>query len=118
MNTQFKPGDNLAFQMESGFGVLRVLAIEEREGETIWHLSVYEDFYADVETAEAALAAGMGIRRRAPHIAVTNYAFEKTAAAKLNNDPVQDEELTAYRAWKESSSVPSNRSVVMMLGFR
>jgi hypothetical protein len=118
MNTQFKPGDNLVFQLESGFGVLRVLAVEELEGDTIWHLSVYEDFYADVETAEAALAANPQMPLRTPHIAITNYAFEKTAAARLNNVPVQDEELAAYGEWKSSGGEPSNRSVLMMLGFR
>lgn len=118
MNTQFKPGDNLVFQLESGFGVLRVLVVEEIEGDTIWHLSVYEDLYPDVETAEIALATSTRMLLRTPHLAVTNYAFEKTAASKLDNQPVSDEELAAYRLWKETGGDASNRSVVMMLGFR
>jgi len=118
MNTHFKPGDNLVFQLESGFGVLRVLAVEEIDDDTIWHLSVYEDLYPDVEAAEAALATNTRMPLRTPHLAVTNYAFEKTAAAKLSNTPVRDEELAAYRLWKESGAEASNRSVLMMLGFR
>lgn len=118
MNTQFKSGDNLVFQLESGFGVLRVLAVEEVDDDTIWHLSVYEDLYPDVEAAEAALAINKEMPLRTAHLAVTNYAFEKTAAAKLGNEPVRDDELGEYLLWKESGATASNRSVVMMLGFR
>ncbi len=118
MNTLFKPGDNLVFQLESGFGVLRILAIEEADGDLLWHISVYENFYPDVETAEAALAANASLPLRAPHFALTNYAFEKTAATKLGNMPVRDEELAELLRWKESRGVPTNRSVVMMLGLR
>lgn len=118
MNTLFKTGDNLVFQLESGFGLLRVLAVDEHEGDVVWHLSVYEDFYPDVEAAEAALATNAQMPLRTPHLALTNYAFEKTAAAKLNNVSVRDEELEAYRQWQKRGDMPSNRSVVMMLGFR
>jgi len=45
------PGDDLIFQLESGFGLLRVLAVEEG----VWHLLAYDEFFPDVESAEAAL---------------------------------------------------------------
>lgn len=119
MTHGFAPGDNLVFQLESGFGIMRVLAIDEdADGEAVWHLSVAEDFYPDVESAEAALTRGTPLPVRVAHLALTNYAFGKTAAARLNNMAIRDEELEAYRAWRERGGEVSNRSVVMMLGFR
>jgi len=119
MTHAFAPGDNLVFQLESGFGIMRILAIEEdANGEAVWHLSVAEDFYPDVETAEAALMTNVPLPVRAAHLALTTYAFEKTAAARLNNTAIRDDELEAYRAWRERGGEVSNRSVLMMLGFR
>jgi hypothetical protein len=118
MNTPFMSGDNLVFVLESGYGVLRVLAVEEDAGDLVWHVSVLEDFYPDVETAEAALALDRLPQVRDAHIALTNYAFEKTEAARIGNTPVRDEELEGYRRWKEIGGLPSHRSVRLMLGFR
>lgn len=118
MLTIFKPGDNLVFQLESGFGIMRIIAVEEQDGEPVWHVSVFEDFYADVEFAETALGSGAKLPLRAEHIALTNYAFEKTEAARLNNTPVRDEELAACHRWQGSGAEPSHRSVRHMLGFR
>ena len=52
----FEPGDDLIFQLESGFGLLRVLAVEGEGAGTIWHLLAYDDFFPNVEAAEAAIA--------------------------------------------------------------
>jgi hypothetical protein len=119
MALPFAPGDDLIFQLESGFGLLRVLAVEERDGQVIWHLLAYEDFYPDVETAEAALldAAPLGVR--AAHLPLTDYAFSKTPAARLGNRPVVEDELTAYRAWSASGDGrPFDRSALLLLGLR
>jgi len=59
MALTYAPGDDLVFQMESGFGLMRVLGSEGEGREAVWHVLVYQDFYADVESAEAALAAGL-----------------------------------------------------------
>ena len=118
MTLPFKPGDNLVFQLESGFGLLRVIARDERGGETIWHIAVFEDFYPDVETAEDALKNIATLSLRVPHLAFSNYALEKTPAAQLSNTPVGDAELLAYRLWQEQGGEVSNRSVLLMLGFR
>jgi len=53
MALPFAPGDDLIFQLESGYGLLRVLAVEERAGGLIWHLLAYEELFLDVESAEA-----------------------------------------------------------------
>ena len=118
MVQSFAPGDDLIFQLESGFGLLRVLAVEEREGQTVWHLLAYEEFFPDVETAERALAQEGALHVRVPHMALTDRAFERTPASKLGNRPVTDDELKAYRDWLAHDRAVSDRSALLMLGFR
>jgi hypothetical protein len=119
MALPFAPGDDLIFQLESGFGLLRVLAVEERGGQTIWHLLAYEDFFPDVETAEAALQDASQLGVRAAHLPLTDYAFGKTPAARLGNRPVSEDELAAYRAWSATGEgEPFDRSALLILGLR
>jgi hypothetical protein len=118
MALPFAPGDDLVFQIESGFGVIRVLAVEGDGDERVWHLLVYEDFYPEVEAAEAALASGVELATRVPHLALTDHAFGKTPAARLGNRPVTDSELAAYHRWWEAGGAASDRSVLLMLGMR
>ncbi len=121
MALPFQPGDDLIFQLESGFGLLRVIAVEERAGggDTVWHLLAYEDFFPDVETAEAALAAGSPLGIRAAHLPLTDFAFSKTPAARLGNRPVSEDELIAYRAWSASGGGEVfDRSALLILGLR
>lgn len=118
MALTFAAGDDLVFQIESGFGLIRVLAVEERDGARVWHILVYEDFYPEVEAAEAALARGEGLGVRQPHLALTEHAFEKTPAARLGNRPVTEPELAAYREWAARGGAVSDRSVLLMLGMR
>ncbi len=114
MALTFTPGDDLVFQMESGFGLIRVLAVEE----PVWHILIYEDFYPDVESAEAALASGRELEVRRDHLALTEHAFEKTPAARLGNRPVTARELEALRRWEQSGGVAQDRSVLLLLGMR
>ena len=119
MAQEFEPGDDLIFQLESGFGLLRVLAVEEREEGVVWHLLAYEELFPDVESAEAALAeAQTALHVRKDHMALTNRAFERTPAARLGNRPVTEEELEAYRQWTASGGQVSDRSALLMLGLR
>ncbi|MDQ3256160.1 MAG: hypothetical protein M3R15_20070 [Acidobacteriota bacterium] len=120
MALSFSPGDDLVFQLESGFGLIRVLASERRGTEVIWHVLIYEDFYPEVEAAEAALASGTALGVRRAHLALTEHALEKTPAARLGNRPVVDEELSAYREWatRGGGGDVSDRSVLLMLGLR
>lgn len=118
MAQSFVPGDDLLFQLESGFGLLRILAVEGAGRETVWHLMAYEEFFPSVEAAEAALAEG-GLSIRNPHFALTDRAFERTPAAKLGNRPLTDDELKPYREWLEAEErVVSDRSALLMLGIR
>ena len=102
MSEEFAPGDDLIFQLESGFGLLRVIAIDEREGKTVWHLMAYEELFPDVESAERALATPTSLRVRKEHIALTNRAFERTPAARLGNRPVSNDERESYKRWMKS----------------
>ena len=118
MALTYAPGDDLVFQMESGFGLLRVLGSEGGGHGAVWHVLVYHEFYADVESAEAALNAGRPLAVREPHIALTEHAFEKTPAARLTNRPVTEEELEPLHRWRESGGPVHDRSLLLMLGMR
>jgi len=115
---EFEPGDDLIFQLESGFGLLRVLAVEGEGAGTVWHLLAYDDFFPDVESAEAALAGPASLPVRKAHMALTNRAFERTPAARLRNRAVSEDELIEYRKWLEGDRVVSDRSALLMLGIR
>ncbi|MDT4967052.1 MAG: hypothetical protein QOJ64_1789 [Acidobacteriota bacterium] len=115
----FEPGDDLIFQLESGFGLLRVLAVEDRGVEgRVWHLLAYEELFPEVEAAEAALADSKSLHVRLDHMALTDRAFERTPAAKIGNRPVIDHELSGYRHWIEGDEQVSDRSALLMLGLR
>ena len=116
MSQEFSAGDDLIFQLESGFGLLRVLAVEPDRG--VWHLMAYEDLFPDVESAERALAEPDGLRARKGHMALTNRAFERTPAAKLGNRPVTATELAEYQSWVANRGEVSDRSALLMLGMR
>ena len=118
MSQQFQAGDFLIFQLESGFGLLRILDIAQTEsGETIWHLSAYNELFMDVEFAEMAIESGLTINL--PHVALTNRAFESTQVARMGNKPLNTEELIAYEDWKTNpNSEISDRSIRLMLGLR
>ena len=119
MAVPFAPGDDLIFQLESGYGLLRVLDVEERAGgEVVWHLLAYEELFLDVESAEAALAAPGALTVRAAHLPLTAYAFEKTPVARLGNRPVGDEELAPVGDWRSRGGEPYERSALLMLGLR
>jgi hypothetical protein len=115
----FKPGDFLIFQLESGFALLRILAIDENSDDTIWHLAGYNEFFPDIETADAALGNPDSLTISDPHIALTNRAFESTQVARMKNVPLRNEELAALEAWKnDPEHKVSDRSVRLMLGLR
>jgi hypothetical protein len=118
MTQSFAPGDDLIFQLESGFGLLRVIAIDEHEARPVWHLMAYEELFPDVESAESALANPASLHIRQAHMALTDRAFERTPAARLGNRPVTNEESAAYENWVTSNGAVSDRSALLMLGLR
>lgn len=119
MAREFQAGDNLIFQLESGFGLLRVLGAEETGNGLIWHLSAYEDLFLDGDSAEAALQNPSNLRVSIPHMAMTNRAFERTPTARLNNHPLSAEETKRIEDWKANPQAEAvDRSALQMLGLR
>jgi hypothetical protein len=118
MSLNFSPGDDLVFQLESGFGLFRIIAVERDGNDAVWHVMVYDEFFPDVEAAEAALSGAAPLSVRAAHLALTDNALGKTPAARLGNRPVTETELIGYREWTARGGQVSDRSILLQLGLR
>jgi len=115
MSQSFAPGDFLVFQLEAGFALLRVLAVDEN----VWHVAAYSDFFADVESAEEATNSHSNLTVSSPHISLTQRAFESTQVAKIANHELGDGELAALAQWRDDPNREiSDRSVRLLLGLR
>ena len=118
MSQNFQAGDFLIFQIESGYGLLRILAIEKTPADTIWHLAAYNELFFDVDSADAAIEKS-SLTVNYPHIALTNRAFESTQVARMKNEPLNENELKSFEEWKSKPNAQiSDRSVRLMLGLR
>src|SRR4051812_10453366 len=119
MYANFQVGDYLAFQLESGFGLLRVLAVEQDSDETVWHISVYAELFPDIDSAEAAVNDPVNLHTSISHVALTDRAFERTPAARLGNAPLSETEAAAFREARASGDqVVYDRSVLQLIGIR
>lgn len=119
MSQNLQPGDFLVFQLESGFALMRLLAMDEDEGGKTWHVAAYGDFFPDVESAEAATARPESLGPGNPHLALTNRAFESTQVAKIASIPLTARETEPLTTWKKDPDRQvSDRSVRLMLGLR
>ena len=119
MSQNLVPGDFLVFQLEAGFALLRLLAIDEAEGDKVWHLAAYGDFFLDVESAETAAADPSRLSVSNRHIALTNRAFESTQVARIANIPLTLGENEPLAIWRnDPDREVSDRSVRLMLGLR
>ena len=117
MSQDFQPGDFLIFQLESGYGLLRLLSIDEQNGERVWHVAAYEDLFLDTEGAEAAISDPEQLSLTNPHIALTNRAFESTQVARMGNVPLTREEANRVTDGSDQPKV-SDRSIRLLLGLR
>lgn len=118
MSQDFKPGDFLIFQLESAYGILRILEIEKQENETIWHLATYNEFFLDVKSADEAINKG-NLTINIPHVALTNRAFFATQTARMSNKTLTKQELKLLEDWKLSSDRQiHDRSIRLMIGIR
>ena len=119
MTREYSEGDVLIFQLESGYGLLKVLAIDENADEIVWHIAAFEDLFLDAETADMALAMPDAMAFSFPHLALTNRAFRSTQTARMTNFPITESEQAIVRAWRENpSSQIYDRSIRLMLGLR
>jgi hypothetical protein len=119
MAQSYEPGDFLIYQLESGYGLLRVLGFEEDKQERTWHVSVYEELFPDAEWAETAAESPGDLHLSKPHLALTERAFDRTPTAKLKNVPLTGNDLTPYRQWHQSPERHvHDRSLLLLLGMR
>lgn len=116
----FQAGDDLIFQIESGYGLMRILAIDESEnGERTWHLSAYNELFLDVEFAEMSLANPASLTLSSPHFVITQRAFDATQVARLGNRPLSEDEKQRVENWRQNPNHEiSDRSARLMLGLR
>ena len=119
MSQNFRPGDFLVFQLEAGFALLRLLAVDGADGDKVWHIAAYGDFFLDVDNAETAISDLHGLSINSSHMALTNRAFESTQVARIANVPLTDRESEALNAWRsDPNREVSDRSVRLLLGLR
>lgn len=119
MSQDFQPGDFLIFQLESAFGLLRVIDVEVLENKTIWHLAVYKDLFFDVDMADAALERTEPLGVEIPHAALTQRAFESTQVSKMRSVPLTANDLEPYQKWKSDPEREIlDRSIRLILGLR
>lgn len=112
------PGDYLVFQLEAGFGMLRLLAVEESNGEFVWHVTAYSNLFPSVEAAEESIV-GCELKKSIEHVALTNRAFESTQVSAVANLPVTSEENAKIDEWRMSADQPvSDRSIRLLMGLR
>lgn len=116
----FKAGDFLIFQIESGFGLMRILGIDDAgNGERIWHLRGYNELFLDVEFADMALTNPESLTVSYPHFVLTQRAFESTQVARMLNYPLNDEEKQVVENWRNNPDAEvSDRSARLMMGLR
>lgn len=118
MDQQFEPGDFLVFQIESGFGLLRVLARDDGP-ETVWHVLAYSDLFMEVDQAVGLVENGGTPKVSIAHVALTDRAFESTQVSPIGNRPLSDAELEAYQEWVNGDEKTiSDRSIRLLLGLR
>jgi len=119
MPQKFLPGDFLVFQLESGYAMLRVLAVDGEDTDPVWHVSAYEDLFFDVDSAENASAQGAALKIRDPHLALTNRAFESTQVARISSLPLTSSEMESLHKWRDDPDHEvADRSVRLLLGLR
>jgi hypothetical protein len=117
MHRGLKTGDFLIVQLEAGYAMLRLLAIDESEP-AVFHVAAFSDFFLEVDNAEAAAANFSELKRTIPHVALTQRAFESTQAAPIANSPISHEELELLNRWNDSEQAVSDTSIRLLLGLR
>jgi len=118
MSERFAPGDLLVFQIESGYGLLKVLGTDQAGAGTTWHVKAYRDLFMDIEMAELAVASPESLTVEIPHVAMTDRAFESTQVSTLSRAEVTPEEFQAIESWRSDGGEVSDRSVRLLLGLR
>lgn len=118
MSQNFKPGDFLIFQVESGYGLLKLIEISGSDDDPIWHLRAFNELFLDVEGAENALSSPHSLSVSIGHVALTNRAFLATQVAIMKSGPLADEEISSLVEWKKSGENVIDSPIRLLLGLR
>lgn len=119
MSQTLHPGDFLVFQLEAGYGLLRVLDFEDDGRGRVWHLAAYSDLFLNVDSAETAAMNPTSLGIALGHVALTDRAFESTQVAKIANLELTAGELAPLERWREDPNhAVSDRSIRLMIGLR
>lgn len=119
MQHRFKAGDFLFFQLEAGFALIRLIGVDENDGDTVWHVAAFNDLFPDVDSIERAIADPDALSILIPHVALTNRAFESTQVSDIGNSALKDDELSLLRSWHEDPERRiSDRSIRLLTGLR
>ncbi len=118
MSQAFQAGDFLIFQIESGYGLLKLLAIDGDSGARIWHLRAFNELYADIESAELGLQDPSALTVAIEHAALTDRAFEATQTSRLTAGDLSPDEIEIVEGWRREMISPSDRSIRLLLGLR
>ena len=119
MSQDLVAGDFLVFQLEAGYGLLRLLAVDENGDKKIWHIAAYGDLFPDVDSAETAAIGANSLQLSHPHLALTDRAFESTQVARIANADLEAEEVAPLLKWRSTpDQAVSDLSVRLMLGLR
>lgn len=116
MHHGLKAGDFLIIQIEAGYVMLRLLAIDEEP--KAMHVAAYSDYFLDVETAEAAAVSELDLPMSIKHVALTERAFEATQAAPISNRELTENELRSLEIWRNGEREISDTSIRLHLGLR
>jgi hypothetical protein len=119
MEGRFNAGDYLFFQLEAGFALLKLLAVERDESGIVWHLATFNDLFPDVDSIEQAIENNSSLTVAVPHVAITDRAFESTQVSDIGNSPISEEESKLLDRWKaDPDRVVSDRSIRLITGLR
>ena len=118
MSEGFSPGDILVFQIESGYGLMKVTGKDDSAGGTVWHVKAYRDLFMDVEMADLAAASPSSLTAEIPHAALTDRAFESTQVSRISSEDILADEAAAINAWRAGGGEVTDRSVRLLLGLR
>lgn len=119
MSQEFQPGDFLIFQLEAGYGLVKLLAIDDAGDDRVWHLAGYEDLFMDVDSADQALKKPGSLKVSYPHLALTTRAFQSTQVARMSHEDLSDGERQLLNAWRSAPiHEVSDRSFRLLMGLR
>lgn len=118
MSQNFKSGDFLIFQIESGFGLLKLIGLTEGAEGPIWHLRAFNELFLDVDSAEQALSEPKTLTVSLPHVALTNRAYLATQVAIMKSSDLTEDEILTVEEWRASGDSPTDSPVRLLLGLR